>query len=113
MMDALISARDGIIDVDDRIGILKALPPIGRVAGTLGRWEPWVRAYVILQDLLAPLRFEPIPDDEDQTDLGLRLMHHGAVKDVELVRITRPSPEACAPFLRSSRKPGTSAPPEA
>lgn len=97
MMDALVSARDGIVDTGDRAGAFKALPPVGQVAGTLGRWEPWVRAYVILQDLLAPLRFEPVLAGQPATAAGLKLRHLGAgAAAVDVVSITRPSEDAFA-----------------
>jgi len=57
MVDALILEREGIITTDLTLHA-PALPTIIDAPEQLERWEPWVRAYIAIGDLLQGIVFE-------------------------------------------------------
>ncbi|MEI8304385.1 MAG: phosphatase PAP2 family protein [Burkholderiales bacterium] len=85
MINALIFGREGIVDPTDgnAYGKPNGLPALTD-PGTLERWEPWVRAYTVLGDLLSDIGFQT-------TATGVRLFDRRVTAATTIAAIERPA----------------------
>jgi hypothetical protein len=70
---ALTRHRAAAIDLDP-VAVRWALAPMNADPQRLFRWEPWVRSYLITQELLRPLDFVELRADEAVGSHGTRMV---------------------------------------
>lgn len=90
MVSALISSRDATFDPSDQTAHSFPLPPVGDEA-QLERWEPWVRAYVGIQELVSPLHFGPMAQGKGGLQLSYLAQQGSSFVATPVVAIERPS----------------------
>jgi membrane-associated phospholipid phosphatase len=85
MINALMLGREGTVDPTDSTAYPAPfnLPAIDRT-DSLDRWEPWVRAYTVLGDLLAGIGFQA-------TGNGFRLVDRQLAAGTRIAEIERPA----------------------
>jgi hypothetical protein len=59
MVDALILGREGTIVVPDPNYYAPALPTTIDAPNQIERWEPWVRAYIAIGEMMQGISFRP------------------------------------------------------
>ncbi|MCU0764621.1 MAG: phosphatase PAP2 family protein [Burkholderiaceae bacterium] len=91
MMDALLRSRDGTLDEHNRTAFAVPLPAVDH-PNAMARWEPWVRAYIALQELLAPLSFSALPAGAAPgAATGMALSWRGASSTHAVAELIRPT----------------------
>jgi len=91
MTDALVRSRDAVTSNTGDAAHRPYGCDVGANDDAMRRWEPWVRAYVVLQELLEPLAFESYASAGGTSPVnGLRLCHRIGNDLVPLMAISRP-----------------------